>query len=244
MDFFKNHKTIFIIGGAVTLFICILLVALRLLLTDYKVTTVYVEGNEHYSNEEIMNMVMSGPFGDNSLFLSLKYRNKSIEDVPFIAKMDISVMDPNTIKIDVYEKALAGYIEYLEHYMYFDRDGVVVEAAEQRTRGIPLVTGLSVDHVVMYEPLPVEDPTVFESILNITQLVNKYNLKIDKIYFGRDNTISLYFDEIKVALGTGEELEEKIMRLQYMLPDLQGMSGVLRMENYTEETSSISFEPD
>ena len=211
---------------------------------NYKVTTVYVEGSSHYSNEEIIDMVMGGVFSDNSLFLSLKYKNKSIDDVPFVSKMDVTVVDPNTIRIEVYEKALAGYIEYLEKYMYFDKDGIVVEASDVPTSGIPLVTGLSFDHVVLYEALPVEDTSVFESILTITQLVNKYNLSIDRIFFGSDDTVTLYFDDIRVALGEAVNLDEKIMKLQYMLPEIEGMAGVLRMENYTDETKSVSFEPD
>ena len=158
--------------------------------------------------------------------------------------MDVSVMDPHTIKIEVYEKALAGYVEYLENYMYFDKDGIVVESSNEQTKGIPLVTGLQFDHVVLYEPLPVDNPEIFKSVLSITQLVYKYNLSIDRIYFGSDNTLTLYFDEVRVALGNATDLDEKLMKLQYMLPELQGKSGVLRMENYTEETKNISFEPD
>lgn len=245
MKFFKDHKTIFIIAGLITLLCCGLLIGVYYVIDNYKVTTVYVEGNSHYSNEEIMDMVMDGPLGHNSLFLSMKYKNKSVEGIPFIAKMDISVLSPNSIKIEVYEKALAGYIEYLEKYMYFDRDGTVVEISDMRTKGIPLVAGLSFDHVVLYEPLIVDDPDIFDSILDITQLVNKYELKIDKIYFGRDNSITLYFDNVKAALGQPDAgLEEKVMELQYLLPELTGKSGILRLENYSEETKNISFEPD
>ena len=39
-----------------------------------KVTTVYVEGNIHYNKEEIMDMVMTGTLGNNSLYLALKYK--------------------------------------------------------------------------------------------------------------------------------------------------------------------------
>ena len=46
------------------------------------------------------------------------------------------------------------------------------------------------------------------------------------------------------ALGTFESLDEKIMRLQDMLPSLTEKKGILHMENYTEETKNISFEPD
>ena len=154
------------------------------------------------------------------------------------------MLDPHTIKIEVYEKALAGYVEYLEKCMYFDKDGIVTEISEERTEGVPQVTGLSFDHVLLHEPLPVEDAGIFRSILNITQLVNKYNLSVDRIYFGKEGNLVLYFDDVKAALGTGDNLDEKIMRLQYMLPNLEGKSGTLRMENYTEETKNTSFEPD
>ena len=46
-------------------------------------------------------------------------------------------------------------MEYLEKYMYFDKEGIIVEASNEKTQGIPLVTGLSFEHVVLYEPLPV-----------------------------------------------------------------------------------------
>lgn len=212
--------------------------------TNYTVTTVYVEGNVHYSDEEIMEMVMEGRYGHNSLVLSLKYKDKSIENIPFIEKMDVSVLDPHTVKIDVYEKALAGYVEYLDRYMYFDKDGVVVETSTDKTAGIPMVTGLSFDHVVLHQALPVENDAIFSEILSITQLVNKYNLSVDRIFFGADQTLTLYFEDVKAAFGTGENLEAKVMELQYMLPELKGKSGTLRMENYTEETKTITFEPD
>lgn len=244
MNFFRNHKTIFIITGSAALLLCALIAVALHFYRNYHVTTVYVEGNTHYTNEEIRDMVMDGFLGDNSAYLSLKYRDKSIDGVPFISKMDITVVDPNTIRITVYEKATAGYVEYLDQYMYFDKDGVVIEASDERTKGIPLVTGLKFDHVVVKEPLPVEDPAIFKSILDITQLVNKYNLSIDRMYFAKDGTLTLYFEDVRVSLGQPENLDEKVMHLQYILPEIQGRAGTLRMENYTEDTKNISFEPD
>ncbi len=243
-DYFRNHKSLFIIGGMLFVLILALAGAYSYIITNYTVTTVYVEGNVHYTNEEIIDMVMEGRYGNNSLLLSLKYKDKSIVGVPFVEKMDVSVENPHTIKIEVYEKALAGYVEYLERFMYFDKDGIVVESSFEKTEGIPMVTGLTFDHVILHEPLPVEDEGIFASILSITQLVNKYNLSVDRIYFGSDSSLTLYFDGVRVALGTGQNLDEKVMKLQYMLPELDGMTGTLRMENYTEETKNISFEPD
>lgn len=243
-DYVAGHKSLFIIAAMVLVFLAALAVGYAYVIANYTVTTVYVDGNIHYTNEEIIGMVMEGKYGNNSLLLSLKYKNKSVADVPFVEKMDVSVENPHTIRIDVYEKALAGYVEYLERYMYFDKDGIVVESSKERTVGIPQVTGLSFDHVVLYEPLPVEDPGIFRSILSITQLVNKYNLSADRIYFGSDGSLTLYFGEIRASLGEGSYLDEKVMRLQDILPKLEGQKGTLNMENFTEDTKNIPFEPD
>ncbi len=242
--FWANHKSQVIIGVMAAVFVAGLISAYSYVITNYTVTTVYVEGNVHYTNEEVMGMVMKGHYGNNSLLLSLKYKDKSVEGIPFVEKMDVSVLDPHTIKIEVYEKALAGCVEYLEKYMYFDKDGIIVESSDEKTAGVPMVTGFKYDHVILHEPLPVEDEGIFKAVLNITQLVNKYDLTVDRIYFGSDETLTLYFGQVRAALGERSNLDEKIMRLQDMLPSLTEKKGVLHMENYTEETKNISFEPD
>lgn len=135
---------------------------------NYQITTVYVEGNTHYTDEEIIEYVMGGRFAHNSIILSWMYKNKEITGIPFIQAMDIKILSRNTVKIMVYEKSLAGYINYLGRYFYFDKDGIVVESAAQRTEGIPQVSGLRFDSVALYEPLPIEDHSVFGNILSIT----------------------------------------------------------------------------
>ncbi len=227
------------------LFVFLLLVAVLLYIVgNYKIKNVYVDGNVHYTDEEIMDIVMAGPLGDNSLYLSLKYKKKGIDDVPFVQTMDVAILSPDTIRITVYEKSLAGYVEYLGNYMYFDKDGTIVESSTNRTAGIPQVTGLSFDHVVMYEPLPVEDAQIFETILDMTQLLNKYSLSADRLYFDPDKNMTIYFGNVKAAVGDGENIDEKVMLLQSIMPDLEGKSGTLHLESYTEDTKNITFEPD
>ena len=90
--------------------------------------------------------------------------------------MNVSILAPDTIKITVYEKALAGYVKYLDTYMYFDKDGYVVESSGIRTQGVPQITGLTFNHIVLGEQLPVENPEVFAGIMDMTKLLNKYQL--------------------------------------------------------------------
>ena len=211
----------------------------------YTVRTVYVEGNVHYTEDEIMEIVMSGPLGDNSLYLSLKYRDRGIQDIPFVDVMNVSILAPDTIKITVYEKALAGYVKYLDTYMYFDKDGYVVESSGIRTQGIPQITGLSFNHVVLGEQLPVEDPQVFSRIMDLTKLLNKYSLAADKIYLHSSGDITIYFGQIKVSMGSdNSHIEDKLQLLPDFLEKLQGKSGTLQMENYEEGKGKFTFKPD
>ena len=241
---FGKTKRMMILSAVLLSLLGFLIAAYIYIINNYTVTTVHVEGNIHYTNEEIMEMVMGGAYGDNSLLLSLKYRDKGIENIPFIEMMDVTVEARDTIRITVYEKALAGYVAYLGRYVYFDKDGIVVETSTEKTEGIPQVTGLKFDHVILHERLPVEKPEVFAEILNITQQLDKYSMSADKTYFDANYQITLLFGEARVALGNDIYIEEKIMKLQYILPDLLGKSGVLDMREYSEDTKSYSFEQD
>lgn len=211
----------------------------------YTIHNVYVEGNVHYTEDEIKEFVMNGVLGDNSLYLSLKYKNKNITNIPFVDVMNVDILSPDTIKITVCEKALAGFVSYMDAYMYFDKDGYVVENSSIKTAGVPQITGLTFDHVVLGEPLPVEDSAVFNNILEIKKLLNKYELAADRIYFHSSGEITLYFEDVKVALGDDyATLEDKIMRLPTFLPNLVGKSGTLQMENFNESNGNFTFKPD
>ena len=211
----------------------------------YTVKNVYVEGNVHYTEEEIRDIVMDGPLGDNSLFLSFRYKNRGIENVPFVDVMDVDILAPDTIKIIVYEKTLTGYVKYLDTYMYFDKDGDVVESSGVRTVGVPQITGLTFDHVVLGEKLPVEDGEVFDSILTITRLLKKYELAADRIYFSKAGDITIYFGAIKVAVGRElTDLEDKLRLLPQLLQNLEGKEGTLRMENLAADSGRYVFKPE
>ncbi|MBD5485937.1 MAG: cell division protein FtsQ [Lachnospiraceae bacterium] len=241
---FSKSKRMVILSVTLLLLLFVLVGGYVYIIQNYTVTTVYVEGNVHYTNEEIIEMVMGGRLGSNSLFLSLKYKDKGMEDIPFIQTMDVEIEAKDTIRIIVYEKALAGYVSYLGRYVYFDKDGIVVETSTEETEGIPQVTGLSFDHVILHEPLPVEKTEVFNEILNITQQLERYSMSADRIYFDPSYQVTLMFGEAKVALGDDRYIDEKIMKLQYILPDLLGKEGTLNMREYSEDTKSYSFELD
>lgn len=218
--------------------------AILVIKEKFTVQTVDVTGNEHYTVDEIKNIVMDSPYGDNSVYLYFKYHDRSIDNVPFIEKMDVTIESPTHIRIDVYEKAVAGYVEYLGHYIYFDREGIAVESSTQKTAGIPFVTGIDFDHIVLHQKLPAKNDKIFQKILSITQLLTKYDIPTDRIYFDKDENITLYYGDVRIYIGTDKYIDEKINELSLLLPKLTGYSGVLHMENYKGEGGSLTLRQD
>lgn len=237
----RQHGRGFLAAG-ITAFVLALLVILAV--TVFQIRDVEVTGNSHYSTQEIIDRVITDKYTSNSLYLYFKYQYLDTEPIPFVDKIEVSLAGPGKVKLRVYEKSIVGYVTYMGANLYFDRDGVVVETSSEVTEGIPCISGLKFDSLALYQKLEVADDSVFERILDITQLVKKYELAPDRIEFGRNLELTLYFDKVRVALGNSGSLDEKVGRLHELYPDLEGRSGVFRMENYTEDSKFISFEKD
>lgn len=233
-------KPVWIVLGGVIL-LSIMFVAILYL---GKVEKTTVEGNIHYTSEEIISMVMEKDWERNSLYLFLKYRGKSIKGIPFVDKMTVTIQSPHAIHIRVYEKVVAGYVDYLGNYIYFDKDGVVVESSKVKTANVPEIAGLKFDNVTLYQVLPIEDPSLFQSILDISQLLEKYGIHASKIYFDSKLDMTFFFQNVRVKFGDQENIDDKILRLKNILPELEGKRGVLHLENYQKGTKNIVFEMD
>ena len=169
-----------------------------------------------------------------------------MEQIPFVDTMEVSLENPKTLKIFVYEKEIIGYlyIASIDQNVFFDKDGFVVETSKEMIEGIPRVDGLNCDQVVLYEKLPIEDKDILRSLLAASQSLKKNGIVPDEIQFGENGDLSLTYGDIKVLLGGGDKLTNKILRLSYILPQIEGKKGVLHVENWTENTTDIIFDQE
>lgn len=227
-----------------TAVLCLLLLLCASVAVIFRIRTVDILGNDHYTEEEIRELVMNDPYSSNSLYLYAKYNYFHTEDIPFVDKIEVNLVSAGEVKIRVYEKSLIGYVEYLGTNLYFDKDGVVVERTSKIRNDVPRISGLTFQSLVLYQKLGVENDQIFNRILNVTQLLKKNQLAPDKIEFKRNLDLVLHFSDVRVELGEGEHLEEKLGRLPQFLPELEGKSGVLNMVGYSEDSTMVSFKQD
>lgn len=232
--------------GLYILLILILLIAagVFIVMNVFTVENVVVEGNELYSSTQIETMVLNDEYSWNSLYVDLKYRFVDIGEVPFVDTMEVSLDNPHTVHIKVYEKGMLGYlyINSIGQNAYFDKDGFVVETSTEVIDGVPKITGISCEEVVLYEKLQLENSDILRDLLNLTQTLKKYNLLPDEIQYDSNMEPVLYYGTIQVKIGSEDNLSQKVVRLSIILPQLDGLSGTLHLETWTPETTDIIWD--
>lgn len=236
----KRIKRILI---AVLVLLLLFAAAALVVVRVFRVAHVEVEGNELYGADVIEQTVLNDEYSWNSLYVFLKYRLVETDKVPFVDAMEITLKDPQTLHIKVYEKGMMGYlyIPAIDENAYFDKDGFVVETSAEKIPDVAQIKGIDCSEVVLYEKLPIEEGAL-RDILMLTQALKRSGLIPDSVTYDVKNEPVLKYGGIKVEMGDLALLTQKVERLDKIMPQLAGEKGTLHLETWTEETTNIVFE--
>ena len=241
----KKKKSGHLILKVLLILVAVILVAVigiyAYIAKNYSLDKIQVTGNIHYTEDEIKEIFSEQIKLGNTVFFMLENKLHPVTDIPFVAKFEVEMINQHTVTITVYEKGMAGCILYMDQYVYFDDTGTVLETSAEKLDDVPCIDGLKFDEIVMGEELPVEDEDMFQDILTMTQLIDKNGLIIDRIRYDSDGNIILYKDDIKIILGSGGQLEDKIMNLGNILSEVEGKSGTLDMSDYENSNGKVIF---
>ena len=229
----------------VLVFMILLVIAVFVVVNVFVVKNVKVEGNKLYDDQLITDTVLNDEYSWNSLYVLLKYTFVDIKEVPFIDEMEVSLTDPQTLRIKVYEKGIMGYlyIPATGENAYFDKDGFVVETSTRIIENVPKIEGISCNEVVLYEKLSI-DHQQLRDILTLTQKLKGEGIQPDSIHFGVEKAPVLFYGDTEVWLGSMKLLTQKIDHLtaDNVFQNIKGIAGIVHMENWSEENTSFIFE--
>lgn len=228
---------IIIEAGAAALLIFVLVFFL-----GFRVTSVQVEGNSFYTDDQIKNMVINVPLAKNSILAGFINTEKSTKDASMIDSIKISRINRNTLLLQVEEKQMIGYIEFQGQCVNFDRQGIIQIITDAPLENVPKIEGIDVKEAVQGERLSGISRTKLNTILSVGKMLEKMENKPDRLGFNELNQLVMYYGDIEVRLGDDENMDEKINRLVGILPELEGMSGILHLENTTEDSESVVFD--
>lgn len=201
---------------------------------DYNFTLEF-KGSERYTDEELERMFFPEGTSKNAFRFIVKNIFQEKQEVPFIETYDFEMEAFGKFVITLYDKSVVGYVKYMSNNLYFDKDGIVVESSVKELEDVPQITGFKFDYFVLHEQLPTENKNMFSQLLELTQLCTKYNMETDTINITSDGKIQMFLGDIRVDLGDGSMLNEKMMDLNDLYGEIKEESGVLNMEEYDYE---------
>lgn len=224
----KVLKRIFIgiVSIAAAVFLCYFI---------FHLDTVKVDGTEYYTDEEIRNAVFVRDFSDNEIMFFIYDKLFGINTLPFVEEIEAEYHNPRSMTLHVYDKKISGCINYLGQYVYFDKDGIVLQTIPELIEGIPVVTGINFGNFTVGQPFQVADDSVFDSIMNVSQQISHYSIPVDEIKVS-DGAIRLVIASLKVDLGKKKRYDDAMADLAGVIEKAQEekikLTGTINMENY------------
>lgn len=208
---------------------------------NYKLENVEIVqvGGEHYSEEELKSRLFTSKTDRYSYLFYLRFYWWGLEDIPFVEKADVELIDKNTCRIYVYYKAVAGCFEVMDEYMYFDREGYIVECASKPMEDIPIVRGLEFSDVVMYTKPDIGSDSYYDTIINLTLLLEKNRLKAQALSFSSRREVTLYIGDDTVRLGKRDAYDFQILNLGNILSGLPEGCYLVDMRDYGPDKMDV-----
>lgn len=217
--------------------------AVVIFLKAFELKHVTVTGGSRYTAEEIQDMLVTKTTDRVSLFFWLRMRFSEPQEIPFVEKVEIKLTGRDSVEVTVYDKLVTGCVEQMGSYLYFDRDGMVVESSRERLDDVPLVTGLKFSRVVLKEKMVVAKEGVFDVILDLARLIEKQELAVSRIAFDSDDAVTLYIGEHVVLLGKREHYDEALAVLKSLLAAAKGRRLKIDMTAYENGNNRITAYP-
>lgn len=200
----------------------------------FQLKNITVTGTMRYNDDEIIERLVYSEADSNTLLFYLKYKYFMDIRVPFVEKMSFELVDIHSVDIKVYDKKIIGCIDFMGDYLYFDKDGIIVESTSSRLENIPLVKGLKYQKIVLNEKLEVQKEELFDVILNLTQQIEKREIKVDTIIFNNDYEVTVVSGDIKALLGRRSTYDEILAKLKNIIIKSEGRKLTIDMRSNTE----------
>lgn len=218
-----------VLGGAMLLLIIVGFLFSPL----FAVKTITTKGAVKYTSNELAEKI-SLNVGENLIFFGRGRAEKILEEDPYIADAKLRMELPGTMVIEVVERKVRGYVPYMGAYLYIDEEGRVLETQNTYYEALPQVKGLQFDSFVLGEVLPVANKDALLVVLQISQMMQKYNLLdiVVQVDVSNSKDVYAYVNQIEIRLGNMEGGEQKIRVMAEIVKTIpEGDRGTLDLRD-------------
>ncbi len=222
--------------------VAVLLISLWFL---FKIRTVTVEGNTFFKEDEVAKTYQTSFFQKNVLTNLIYDALGFTKDPPYVREAELSYPSFGELHIKLVEKKILAGVKFSRHYIYFDKDGMVLKTTEEEIKDIPYFETDDVTDFTLYQTLSTGREELLSQMLNMSSRLTYYSIDWDKAVFDTEGHAELHSGKVTVKLGRRSDYDEVIS----ILPDIMktakrsGDKGTIDMTNY-KAGSTIIFKKD
>lgn len=212
-------------------------IAIFLMSPIFSVSEITITGNKKFTEAEIWELLEFSEDVNIFAFSSSKakkqlLKNHYIDSV----KINKNLFDKKiTIVID--ERILSGYVRYTdETYLYIDEYGRVLDVSSTMNEKLPVIVGLDSIDFSIGNILQVKNRRSFYSIVTLSGLFIKHDLKTDviKVDVSKNDDIHIYTDNLDISLGDITDASQKIRIIKAIMEELGDQKGFLDVKNISK----------
>ena len=201
-----------------------------------RVEEIYVEGNEHYTDEEIIRAIDIEE-GDNLFFFDrFGALSRVFAKLPYVEAVSVERTLPNKVTITVEESKALAYLILGEEKWTLDQNCKVLgKAAEGETAFLVPIVGIKPGTLLIGEDMETEDKNaaIVQYLSEVLYQIEERGLQysVTRIDFSDPNNVSFsYAGRYTVVLGSNNKTEYKFgMFLSVMSKLQEGDVGIINL---------------
>ncbi len=237
----RKRRIKFVVKLGVFLIICGIAVFM-LKAPFFNVTNFQVEGNNYYSEEEIL--VMGNCRTGGNIFIGTDTGDikSRLEKDAYMASVKVKRVLPDTIRIELKERKQTAAIVYGEKYVVVDGEGTVL----RKTGVMPQITvlkGLTISKLSVGEKVETEEKVLLRQTLQMLGIMEKSNMYFKTIELSEGEIRARILDNL-ICRGTPENIMQAMENnnLQLVVQELFDRK-IERGTIYISGDRTVSFSP-
>lgn len=180
----------------------------------FNIEKITVNGNERYTEEEILTQC-TVDVGENLFLADKKQAIRILEkNLPYIYTAKLKIKLPSSIQINIVEATPAYYIQNKDKtYILLDDNFKVLENSSKKKQGIK-ISKAEIKSAVAGQRLELKNSDNLDCLVKLSTAIKTNDIKeITEIYCKNisDNYV-VYDNRIEFKLGTCENLDNKLMQ--------------------------------
>ena len=220
----REKGKVSLIKKLIAIFFILLAVFIILHTSLFNVKNIIVEGNEHLSKEDVIELSKINL--DENIYKNSKkeIRNALLESA-YIEDARIKKELPKTVKLDITERKINYMIQFADTYVYLNNQGYMLEQTTEKA-DVPIIVGLSTDQnsIIIGSRINDDDLSKMNRIIKICELarINDLGNLISKINISDERNYIIEIESRGKVVNLGDcsnysDLNTKMLYLASIL---------------------------